>query len=139
MKLWKRGLALVLAVSACFTLLAACGQAEPVGDQLALAVCIGETPATYDPIYAEEPGEQTILNHLYENLMRLEQDENGQTVAVNGAARSVDVKENADGTVTSRRSFGLRYLRTAGRLMLISSASSCVLTGLPYTLLPFIR
>ena len=100
MKLWKRGLALVLAVSACFTLLAACGQAEPVGDQLALAVCIGETPATYDPIYAEEPGEQTILNHLYENLMRLEQDENGQTVAVNGAARSVDVKENADGTVT---------------------------------------
>lgn len=100
MKLWKRGLALVLAVSACFTLLAACGQAEPVGDQLALAVCIGETPATCDPIYAEEPGEQTILNHLYENLMRLEQDENGQTVAVNGAARSVDVKENADGTVT---------------------------------------
>ena len=89
MKLWKRGLALVLAVSACFTLLAACGQAEPVGDQLALAVCIGETPATYDPIYAEEPGEQSILNHLYENLMRLEQDENGQTVAVNGAARSV--------------------------------------------------
>ena len=60
----------------------------------------GETPATYDPIYAEEPGEQTVLNHLYENLMRLEQDENGQTVAVNGAARSVDVKENADGTVT---------------------------------------
>ena len=100
MKLWKRGLALVLAVSACFTLLAACGQAEPVGDQLALAVCIGETPATYDPIYAEEPGEQTILNHLYENLMRLEQDENGQSVAVNCAARSVDVKENADGTVT---------------------------------------
>ena len=61
MKFWKRGLALVLAVSACFTLLTACGQAEPVGDQLALAVCIGETPATYDPIYAEEPGEQTIL------------------------------------------------------------------------------
>ena len=52
MKLWKRGKALVLAVSACFTLLAACGQAEPVGDQLALAVCIGETPATYDQICA---------------------------------------------------------------------------------------
>ena len=100
MKLWKRGVALVLAVSACFTLLAACGQGEAVGDQLALSVCVGETPATYDPIYAEEAGEQTILNHLYENLMRLEQDENGQAVAVNGAARSVDMKENADGTVT---------------------------------------
>ena len=100
MKFWKRGMALLLAVSACFTFLTACGQTEAAGDQLALAVCVGETPATYDPIYAEEPGEQTVLNHLYENLMRLEQDENGQTVAVNGAARSVDVKENADGTVT---------------------------------------
>ena len=100
MKFWKRGMALLLAVSACFTFLTACGQTEAAGDQLALAVCVGETPATYDPIYAEEPGEQTVLNHLYENLMRLEQDENGQTVTVNGAARSVDVKENADGTVT---------------------------------------
>ena len=100
MKFWKRGMALLLAVSACFTFLTACGQTEAAGDQLALAVCVGETPATYDPIYAEEPGEQTVLNHLYENLMRLERDENGQTVAVNGAARSVDVKENADGTVT---------------------------------------
>ena len=36
---------------------------------------------------------------------------------------------------------GCYLLWTAGsiRLMLISSASSCVLTGLPYTLLPFIR
>ena len=65
MKLWKRGVALVLAVLACFTLLAACGQEKTVGDQLALAVCIGAAPATYDPIYAEETGEQTILNHLY--------------------------------------------------------------------------
>ena len=72
-------MALLLAVSACFTFLTACGQTEAAGDQLALAVCVGETPATYDPIYAEEPGEQTVLNPLYENLMRLEQDENGQT------------------------------------------------------------
>ena len=99
MKFWKRGMALLLAVSACFTFLTACGQTEAAGDQLALAVCVGETPATYDHIYAEEPGEQTVLNHLYENLMRLEQDENGQTVAVNGAARSVDVQETAAGTV----------------------------------------
>ncbi len=113
MKFWKRGMALLLAVSACFTFLTACGQTEAAGDQLALAVCVGETPATYDPIYAEEPGEQTVLNHLYENLMRLEQDENGQTVAVNGAARSVDVKENADGTVTY--TFRLRGREMVGR------------------------
>ena len=53
--------------------------------------------------------------------------------------RAMRLTTSADGTVTSRRSLGLMYLRTAGRLMSISSASSCVLTGLPYTLLPFIR
>lgn len=100
MKLWKRGAALVLAMLACFGCLTACGQTEAAGDRTSLAVCVGEAPATYDPIYAGEIGEQTILNHLYENLMRLEKDENGQLTAVNGAARSVDVKENADGTVT---------------------------------------
>ena len=101
MKFWKRGMALLLAVSACFTFLTACGQTEAAGDQLALAVCVGETPATYDPIYAEEPGEQTVLNHLYENLMRLEQDENGQTVAVNGAARPLN--SEASTTTTEDR------------------------------------
>lgn len=100
MKLWKRGLAVMLAALICLTCLSACGQSGTAADGLTLAVCVGEAPATYDPIYAGEVGDQTVLNHLYENLMRLETDENGQTVAVSGAARSVDVEENADGTVT---------------------------------------
>lgn len=98
MKHWKRGLAAALALLACLSCLTGCGQ-ETADSGLSLTVCVGETPATYDPIYAAEPGEQTILNHLYENLMRLEPDENGQLQPVNAAARSVDVKENADGTV----------------------------------------
>ena len=100
MKLRKRLAALALAALTLLTCLTGCGSAGDDGDRLSLSVRVGDKPATYDPIYAEEIGDQTILNHLYENLMRLEKDENGQITAVSGAAKNVDVKENADGTVT---------------------------------------
>ncbi len=100
MKLWKRLTALCLSALVCVTLLTACGRKESTDGRASLSVCVGETPATYDPIYAQRIGDQTILNHLYENLMRLETGENGQTIAVPGAAKSVDMKENSDGTVT---------------------------------------
>ena len=100
MKLWKRLTALCLSALVCVTLLTACGRKESADGRASLSVCVGETPATYDPIYAQQIGDQTILNNLYENLMRLEKGENGQTTAVPGAAKSVDMKENSDGTVT---------------------------------------
>ena len=100
MKLWKRLTALCLSALVCVTLLTACGRKESADGRASLSVCVGETPATYDPIYAQRIGDQTILNHLYENLMRLETGENGQATAVPGAAKSVDMKENSDGTVT---------------------------------------
>ena len=100
MKLWKRLTALCLSVLVCVTLLTACGRKESTDGRVFLSVCVGETPATYDPIYAQRIGDQTILNHLYENLMRLETGENSQAIAVPGAAKSVDMKENSDGTVT---------------------------------------
>ncbi len=99
MKLWKRGAALLLALM-CLWSLTACGETVQPGESLSLSVSVGNTPDTYDPIYAQEVGDQTILNHLYENLMRLDKDENGQIAAVNGAAKSVDIEENTDGTVT---------------------------------------
>lgn len=100
MKLWKRLTALCLSALVCVTLLTACGRKESADGRASLSVCVGETPATYDPIYAQRIGDQTILNHLYENLMRLETGENSQAIAVPGAAKSVDMKENSDGTVT---------------------------------------
>lgn len=84
MKLWKRLTALCLSALVCVTLLTACGRKESTDGRASLSVCVGETPATYDPIYAQQIGDQTILNHLYENLMRLETGENGQTIAVPG-------------------------------------------------------
>ena len=100
MKHWKRAAALLLSVLGCISCLSGCGESGTADGGASLTVCVGGSPATYDPIYAEEIGDQTILNHLYENLMRLETDETGQITAVYGAAKSVDEKENADGTVT---------------------------------------
>lgn len=99
MKYGRRCLALALCVVSCVACLSGCGEDE-TAERTGLTVCVGEEPATYDPIYAQEIGDQTILNHLYENLLRLERDENGDLIVVSGAAKSVDHEENADGTVT---------------------------------------
>lgn len=73
-----------------------------------LSVCVGSAPRELDPIYATDPADQTILMHLYENLMRTAVDVSGGTSASSGVAKSVQQEENADGTVTC-------HLQTPGR------------------------
>lgn len=89
-------LLLMLMLMAC--VLSGCSETEE--EQFALSVCVGDAPASLDPVYAEELADQTALIHLYENLMRIATDENGNTVVANGMARSVEHVENLDGTVT---------------------------------------
>lgn len=93
----KRLAALVLPAALCVSLLAGCARA---GAGVSLSVCVGSTPETLDPIYAENISDQTILVHLYENLMRVTADASGSTSVVAGMAKSVDQEENHDGTVT---------------------------------------
>ena len=66
---------------------------------MSLSVCVGGAPEELDPIYATEPADQTILVHLYENLMRKTAGASGATVT-NGVAKSATSEENTDGTVT---------------------------------------
>ena len=92
MKHWKRRLALFLTAALCAAALSGCGQS---GDAMELSVCVGDAPEDLDPIYASETADQTVLVHLYENLMR-------RTAAgvTEGMARSAESEENPDGTVT---------------------------------------
>ena len=92
MKHWKRRLALLLAAALCAAALSGCGRN---GDALELSVWVGGAPEELDPIYAGQTADQTILVHLYENLMR-------RTAAgvTEGMARSAESEENPDGTVT---------------------------------------
>lgn len=96
MKHWKRRLTLLLAAALCVSALAGCARG---GDAMSLSVCVGGAPEELDPIYATEPADQTILVHLYENLMRKTAGASGATVT-NGVAKSATSEENTDGTVT---------------------------------------
>ena len=89
------GLALMIALLT--GLLAGCGQQS---GGMELSVCVGNSYSTLDPIYAEDISSQTVLVHLYENLMRVTEDGDGNTTVVNGMAKSVETEENTDGTVT---------------------------------------
>ena len=108
-QLIKRLAALLLPAALCASLLAGCARD---GDGMALSVCTGEAPGSLDPIYAEDAGEQTILAHLYENLMRVTADSTGKTSVIGGMAKSVDQEEETkDGAVTVTYTFRLRSAR----------------------------
>ena len=97
MKSWKRWAAALLSVALCLGLLAGCGGEE---EGMSLSVCAGAAPESLDPIYATSTADQTILTHLYENLMQASTDENGALTAASGMAKSAESETNVDGTVT---------------------------------------
>lgn len=97
MKTWKRRAAALLAAVLSLSMAAGCGGGEEGMD---LAVCAGAAPESLDPIYAESTADQTILTHLYENLMQASADESGALTATAGMAKSVESEANVDGTVT---------------------------------------
>ena len=89
--------ALALVGALCLALAAGCAQQ---GGGAELSVCVDGGFSNLDPIYAQDISSQTVLVHLYENLMRVTADGSGGATVVNGMAKSVDTKENGDGTVT---------------------------------------
>lgn len=106
---FKRLTALLLPAALCAALLAGCAKD---GQGLALSACVGAAPDSLDPIYAEDIEGQTILAHLYENLMRVTADSSGKTSVINGMAKSVDQdEETKDGKLTVTYTFRLRSAR----------------------------
>lgn len=106
MRKLKKAVSLLLAAVLCASVLAGCADG---GDGVSLSVSVGSRVTTLDPIYAEDINSQTVLVHLYENLMKVAPDGAGGAAVVNGMAKSVDVEENFDGTVTY--TFRLRSAR----------------------------
>ena len=97
MKRWKRWAAAVLALAVWAAVLSGCAKDE---EGVSLAVCLGSEPASLDPIYATAEGDQTVLTHLYENLMRVTVDVSGGATVTNGMAKSYSWQDNLDGTIT---------------------------------------
>ena len=97
MKRWNRWAALLLAALLCLTLLAGCGEKK---ESLSLTACLGEDIQTLDPAYVTEERDVTVVEQLYENLMRVAGDVSGSPTVTNGLAKSYEEKTNYDGTVT---------------------------------------
>ncbi len=103
----KKQTALLLLLA--FLLLTACGAGpeepetpppspSPQADRL--AVCLGGTSATLDPASTVAPGCETILYHLYENLLRWEDGGDGWAVLANGQAESYTIETDYAGNAT---------------------------------------
>ena len=98
MKMRKRMAAMGLCLALMAGMLAGCGGGSAPG--LTLRLSMGQEAASYDPIRAETTEAETVLIHLYENLLRKTPDTSGGTVLSSGVAKKYDVEENYDGTVT---------------------------------------
>lgn len=89
-------------------LLSACGvqgnQDDSQGTQttqpLTLSVAFGGVQDTLVPTYSTADGGETILYHLYENLMRWEDNGNGFAVLTSGQAESYTVETDYAGNAT---------------------------------------
>lgn len=87
----------LLALAALLAGLTGCTQREGEGFTFSAAV-VGK-PETFDPALAATEGEKMAALHLYENLMRLQQGEDGMEV-VSALAESYERTDNPDGTET---------------------------------------
>lgn len=106
MRRMKRWAALVLSAVLCAGVLSGCGKAEKAS---ILPVCAGSSVTTFDPAYISTSADYTVAISLYEPLMRMTCDTSGSSNLVEGMAKTVDEKENFDGTVTY--TFHLRNAR----------------------------
>lgn len=102
---FKKLTALLLVV---LLLLCACGEQEELpeeqgGEQaqpLTITIALGGAQDTLEPTYSTADGGETILYHLYENLMRWEDDGNGFAVLAPGQAESYTVETDYAGNAT---------------------------------------
>ena len=101
----KKLMALLLAL---LMVLCACGEQpkspeEQGGESaqpLSISVALGGVQDTFVPTYSTADGSETILYHLYENLMRWENDGNGYAVLAYGQAESYTVEVDYAGNAT---------------------------------------
>jgi oligopeptide transport system substrate-binding protein len=96
MKLWKRWAGLLLAATLLAGLAAGCGEKE---EKVTFSAAVEGVPSTYDPAMAVSVSEQIAAVHLYENLIRLQNGENGVEI-IGAVARSWECEDNLDGSET---------------------------------------
>lgn len=75
-------------------------QSDSAAGQLALTVALGRQQTSLDPAKATAQGSETVLHHLFENLMRWEDDGTGFAVLAPGQAESCTTETDYAGNTT---------------------------------------
>lgn len=100
----------LLCLALSVTLLAGCSfsaeEAPAEEELLRFSACLGQAPLSLDPAESSDATTDSILLHLYENLMKLDADAQGNIALTCGMAKEYDKTLNEDGSVTY--SFSLR-------------------------------
>lgn len=98
-------LALTLGLTACSQTPNISNSSEPVqpdstASQQVLTAAIGSKQTSLDPAKATAQGSETVLHHLFENLMRWENDGSGYAVLAPGQAESYTTETDYAGNTT---------------------------------------
>ncbi|MBQ0037869.1 MAG: peptide ABC transporter substrate-binding protein [Clostridiales bacterium] len=94
----KKLTALLLALMMLLPVLGGCGQKEET--PLTVTAVLSEVCAVPDPAMVTTDTEKTVVCHLYDNLMKLWPDSEGNVAAASAVAKRVETEDNDDGTVT---------------------------------------
>ncbi len=96
----KRWIAISLCLALLVGLLAACASEGPALDEdQPLRVSAMSAQTTADPAAAVNTGGDTLIYHLYENLMKWVDDGAGAAKLTEGMAQNYTVEENTDGSM----------------------------------------
>ena len=104
MRIVKKTISLLLCALLTVSALCGCsadGQTEGGGEAEAFIVsaCVCAPLAALDPAHCDDPAAETVFHAVYENLMRLGTDEDGNPAVLPAVAREYETVENYDGTV----------------------------------------
>lgn len=100
MHCWKKHIAILLGALMLMSALSGCAQREvPESQQFLLRASVCGTIDSLDPAMNTDPAAESVFCALYENLMRMDEDENGRVSAVPGIAKEYQEIQNHDGTV----------------------------------------
>ena len=111
MRKTKRFLCILLSALMLMSALSGCASDESDGNErFVLPVAVRGTVVSLDPAMNTEPGLENVFYALYENLLRMRVDEEGNAVLEPGVAKEYTLVENYDGTVDY-----VFTLRTAAR------------------------
>jgi len=99
----KRWISLLLAMAMLLAMLTACGSEEDEEEQVEksrLRVAAAQEQSNLDPLALRANHGDSLTYHIYENLMRWEDDGTGHAKLGYGAAESYTMEEAVDGSVT---------------------------------------